>query len=144
MRHPVLLVAALALCACKPAPEMDEPIAPSNPPPAAATPASPPQFSGDLNALGTEPFWAVEIRQTTLKLSRPDAADVVVPNPGPKVEGEKGVWSAPGLVLTLTPGQCSDGMSDRTYPWYAEVTTVDATQKGCATRTQELAEAPKP
>lgn len=143
MRPLVPVFALLLLAACKPAQDADEPIAPSNPPPTPA-PAAPSPFAGDINALGTEPFWAVEVRETTLKLSRPDAADVIVPNPGPRVDGSKAVWPAQGLVLTLTEGQCSDGMSDRTYGWYAEVTTAEMTMKGCAAKTQDLAKQPPP
>lgn len=143
MRPLLPLIAFLALTACKPAPDAEETIAPSNPPPTPA-PAGPSPFAQDINALGTEPFWAVEVRDATLKLTRPDAADVVVPNPGPTVDGAKAVWPGKGLVLTLTEGQCSDGMSDRTYPWYAEVTTASETMKGCATTPKALAEQPRP
>ena len=132
--------ALLALAACNQA--SDQPTETAAPASAPATaPAAPATvgFDGDFNALGTEPFWAVEVRKTGLKLSRPGGADLIVDNPGPKVEGSKAVWAAKGVVLTLTEGDCSDGMSDRIYAYYAEVTTSDATMKGCATRPDALA-----
>lgn len=137
MRAALAGLALLALTACSPAAEAPE----DDPPPAARAPAPAPAanpFEGDINALGTEPFWAVEIRETTLKFTRPDAPDVVVPNPGPRLEPGKAVWPGQGLVLTLTEGQCSDGMSDRTYPWFAELTAGFDMYKGCATRAAEL------
>jgi uncharacterized membrane protein len=126
------LTAVLLLAACKPAAEATKTAATPAPAPVTANADGP--FAGEFNALGTEPFWAVEIREKTLKLSGPDRADLIVPNPGPRVEGLKALWPGKGLVVVLTEGACSDGMSDRTYPYFAEVTTTDATLKGCATR----------
>ena len=141
MRRLVPLLALAAVCACKPAPDVAE----QEPAPAAApAPAATGPFDGEINALGTEPFWAVEIRPGSLKMTRPDAADLVVPNPGPRVEFGKAVWPAQGLVVTLTEGQCSDGMSDRTYPWFAEVVAGIDTYKGCATQAAALAAQPAP
>lgn len=142
MRHLLALAAAIALCACSPSPEAEKSIAPANPPP--APPATPDAFAGDINALGTEPFWAVEVRETTLKLSRPGETDFVAPNPQPKVEGDKASWSGNGLTLTLTEAPCSDGMSDRTYPWTAQAVYAGATLSGCAIKSQDMADAPRP
>lgn len=136
MRAALAVLALLAITGCKPAetPPDDDPAPVTAPAPAPV--ANP--FQGDLNALGTEPFWALEIRETSLKFTRPDAPDVTAPNPGPKLEPGKAVWPAQGLVITLTEGQCSDGMSDRTYPWFAEVTVGIDMYKGCATRASDL------
>jgi uncharacterized membrane protein len=137
MRLAPALLLALGLAACKPAAEEPAP-APPPAPPEAAAPAAPRPIQGDLNALGTEPFWALEIRATTLKFTRPDAPDIVTPNPGPRLDPSKAVWPAQGLVVTLTEGQCSDGMSDRTYPFFAEVTAGIDMFKGCATKASAL------
>jgi len=142
MRHLLVLAAAISLCACSPSPETETSEAPSIPPP--ALPAKPDAFAGDINALGTEPFWAVEVRETTLKFSRPGEADFVAPNPQPKVEGDTASWSSNGLSLTLTATSCSDGMSDRTYPWKAEAVYGGATLIGCAIKAEDLANAPRP
>lgn len=137
MRNFAALSALALLCACgKPAeaPKAALPNAPAVVADATVRTAPPGAFAGDFNALGTEPFWAIEVRPATLKLSRPDAIDLTVANTGPKIDGGKAVWSAPGLTLSLTKGTCSDGMSDRTYPYVAEATIGDATLKGCASQ----------
>ncbi len=85
---------------------------------------------------GTEPFWTL------------------------RVEGEEGVWTTPenqdgerfavnrfagnnglgfsgslggdrSLVATLTPGECSDGMSDRRFPFVATLVLGHETFQGC-------------
>lgn len=84
---------------------------------------------------GTEPFWTF------------------------KVEGDEGVWTTPEspsgtriavkrfagngglgftatldgkpLTATLTPGQCSDGMSDRAFPFVATIALGGETLQGC-------------
>jgi len=48
------------------------------------------------------------------------------------------------IVLRLTPGECSDGMSDRHYPYFAEVGVGKALLKGCAAKPQDLAAQPRP
>lgn len=65
-----------------------------------------------------------------------------------KVEGETGVFDAMGdsqrLVLRLTPGECSDGMSDRRYAYFAEVRVGEHLLKGCAARPRDIAAQPRP
>ena len=64
------------------------------------------------------------------------------------IDGEQGVFDTTAgetrLVLRLTPGECSDGMSDRRYGYLAEVWIDGETLKGCASKTQDLAAQPKP
>ena len=36
------------------------------------------------------------------------------------------------VTLTITPGKCSDGMSDRTYAFTAALTIGDHAMHGCA------------
>jgi len=36
------------------------------------------------------------------------------------------------LQILVTPGSCSDGMSDNTYPWTVERTLGEDTVSGCA------------
>lgn len=131
---PLLTLAfcALALTACRP--EADEPPAPAEPaaaPEPAATPA-PAGFSGDMNVIGTEPFWAVDIRAQALKLQRPDHETIEVANPGPVQEGGSFVWRSGPLTVTLTEATCSDGMSDRVYPYAAAVEVDGEGLSGCA------------
>ena len=144
MRTVLLALAAVALTACQPQapdgsvaqPPADAP-APA-PAPAAALPAA---FQGDLDAHGTEPFWAVKIREGQIEFSTPEA-NIAFPNKGGVVDGGKAVWeSADGprpIKVTLSEqAGCSDGMSDLIYPLAAEVVLGGTTYKGCAVKTAE-------
>lgn len=113
--------------------------APANPTEPASAPTTPQaavnaDFLGPLQAAGTEPFWGLRVGGKELVFSRPGQADVRVANPGPRMEGKSAVWAAPhgALELTLTPGHCSDGMSDRDYPYTAVVVADGQTLSGCA------------
>lgn len=142
----VLAGAVLALSAC------------SNPgeAPPAQTPASaaPVVLGGvdlgqPLRALGTEPFWAVEITPQSLTYSGVDQAGVTVANPGPTVQGTTAVYAAAdtdgaALVVTLIATECSDGMSDRVYPLTARVELGSQKLNGCAASVAFLETQPRP
>jgi uncharacterized membrane protein len=139
----MLAVAALALAACHPTAQDSSgraPTAAADSPPAPVEPDSAPapvqaenaDFAGPLQAAGTEPFWGLSIRPDGMVLTRPDHAAVQAANPGPRLEGKAAVWSSGGLKATLTPTHCSDGMSDRDYPYAATVVAGAETLKGCA------------
>lgn len=144
MRHALLITAALMLAAC------GAPMGSSEdaPPPADAPITVGPDYSGDFDAIGTEPFWAVKVRAASFTLTRPDHPDVTTANPGVRADGEQGVWDGTAgerrLVLRLTPGECTDGMSDRRYGYAAEVWIDGETLRGCAAKTAALAAQPKP
>ena len=109
--------------------------------PASAPPG--PDFSGDFNLVGTEPFWGGRIQDDGLTLTRAGQPDVRAPNPGVHVEGGAGVWSAGALVIRLRSEPCTDGMSDRRYDYRAEATINGQTLSGCAFAPVEL-DAPRP
>ncbi len=107
----------------------------------------------DLNqpvrALGTEPFWGVEITTDTLTYSGLDRPEQTAPNPGPQVQGTTAVYDAETadgttMTLTLIATECSDGMSDRVYPLTASVEIGSETLNGCAQSAAALAAEPKP
>lgn len=144
MRHAFLALAALMLAACQPqAPDgkraeapADAPAPPPEPPP---PPEEPKEFTGDLDAKGTEPFWSLEIRADKLTLKRPEPSkDVAVANPGVVDDGSQAVWSTvaedgKAFIVTLVLDEpCSDGMSELSYPYVAVVTYGDLTYRGCA------------
>jgi uncharacterized membrane protein len=93
--------------------------------------------AGDAwHAFGNEPFWSVEARGGTLVFTTPE--DQV----GVTLQGRR-VPSLVGTVILgkgdggefhfgVTPGECSDGMSDRTYASYATFIYRGQTYKGCA------------
>jgi uncharacterized membrane protein len=110
--------------------------------PASAPPG--PDFSGDFQLVGTEPFWGGRIQDDGLTLSRIGQPDVSAANTGVRVEGDVGVWGVGGLVFRLKPEPCSDGMSDRRYDYRAEVTINGQVLKGCASPPEDLQAQPKP
>ncbi len=90
-----------------------------------------------LRVLGTEPFWAVEITPAGLTYSGVDRPEQKAANPGPALQGTVATWTTETeaktpLVVTLTATDCSDGMSDRTYPLTARVEIGGETLTGCA------------
>ena len=89
-----------------------------------------------VNFSGTEPFWGGEVSGAELRYSTPENIDGEVVaverfagNNGLSFSGELG---GAALDLTVTPGECSDGMSDRTYPFVATLKLGEDTRHGCA------------
>jgi uncharacterized membrane protein len=113
-----------------------------------SSPADSP-IASDLRLLGTEPFWSINISKAnkTATYSRAGEADVVLGYP--KESGADGAnvltsTSPQGdVVMTLRKQDCSDGMSDRTYPWEAEVVFNGEMLKGCAATPEFLARTPQ-
>lgn len=154
MRHAsiaaALLLAAPLLPACQPQAPDGEPAPPpaDAPGPAPATPPANPAAGGmdisqPITALGTEPFWSLKIVGTTLTLTRPDAPDRIFKAPGAALQPGHATWVAKSddgaqLTVTLYASECSDGMSDRKYPWNAEVVLYDRALRGCAVKTAEM------
>lgn len=140
-----VLVLGLTLTACSdPAPTGSE-----------APPAPAQAVLGDidlnqpLRALGTEPFWAVEITPQDLAYTAVDAVEVRASNPGPTIQGTTAVYAAAApdgtaLVVTLIATECSDGMSDRVYPLTARVELGSETLSGCAASVAFLETQPAP
>ena len=150
MLRPIALLTLcfiLAACGETPMGASEEAPAPADAPAAAKGP----DYSGDIDVLGTEPFWNVKIRADSLTLTRPDHVELRNANPGVRLDGEQGVWDSNGikedegrLVVRLTPGVCSDGMSDRVYRFFAEIWVDGETLKGCADHTDQLKAQPAP
>lgn len=133
---PGLAFAALVLAACSQA-------EPSPPPPEEAVPA--PVLAGvdlaqPVRALGTEPFWSVDLTGTEMVYTTPEPPEQRAPQPVPVVQGttvtyETETADGTGLSVTLVATECSDGMSDRTYPLTALVKLGDVDLTGCAAST---------
>lgn len=85
---------------------------------------------------GTEPFWGGEITGSKAQYSTPENQD------GPAFDVERfagnnglaftGQIDGGNFDLTVTPGNCSDGMSDRSYPFTATLKVDDEQRNGCA------------
>jgi len=109
----------------------------------AGPPVGPPSTLGGVNldqplrALGTEPFWAVELRQDALIYSGVDRPEQRAPRPRRIVDADEAVFrgvtgAGTALTVSLTPVTCSDGMSDRIYPLTARVEIGQERLSGCA------------
>ena len=144
----IALMPCLILGSCNPSGDAPpSPTPPADAPPVASPPAdapastpAAPDFAKDINAVGTEPFWAAEIRRGGLKLSGPDRPDLTAPHAGPAIQADGAVWegrAADGspLKVTLAVEPCSDGMSDLAYPYKATVETTGERLLGCAAPT---------
>ena len=144
LRSAAVVCSILLLSACGESPMGASEGASSAPADAPASAPPGPDFSGDFQLVGTEPFWGGRIRSDGLTLSRAGQPDVTAANTGVRVEGDVGAWGLGGLVFKLRAEPCSDGMSDRRYDYRAEVTINGDVLKGCAASPAELASPPKP
>lgn len=139
MRLTVLAVSALILSACS----RDEEPAPAPPAPGPAPVLAGVDLSKPVRALGTEPFWAVELTGPEMVYSGVDRAEQRAPQPKAVIQGTmatfEGVTGAgASLSVMLAATECSDGMSDRTYPLSAIVRIGDETLTGCAASTAAI------
>jgi len=99
-----------------------------------------------LRVLGTEPFWAVEITPAGLTYSGVDRPEQKAANPGPILQGTVATWTTETeagnkLSVTVMSTDCSDGMSDRTYPLTAKVEIGGESLTGCAASSAAIAAA---
>jgi uncharacterized membrane protein len=97
-----------------------------------------PLESMNFAAFGNEPFWAAVDAGDALRLERP-GADALVAKPieSSEVDGAllvKGETGSGTLSLRLTPGFCSDGMSDALYAWNATASFGEQELHGCGFR----------
>ncbi len=85
---------------------------------------------------GTEPFWGGEITGRALIYrtpKNPDGRDIEVePFAGRGGISWSGALDGVPLDLAVTPIACSDGMSDRKYPFTATLQLGGDTRSGCA------------
>lgn len=93
-----------------------------------------------ISAGGTEPFWNLAIAPEAggygAKYSTPDNLDgtqfALSRFAGNNGLGFSGEMEGKSVNLALTPGDCSDGMSDSVYPYTATLLLGDETLYGCA------------
>lgn len=89
-----------------------------------------------LRFTGTEPFWAGEAKANRVTYTTPDdpkGAVIAVE----RFAGRNGVSFSGSLqgqdfVMAVSPGRCSDGMSDRIYPFHVVLRVLGETREGCA------------
>lgn len=122
-------LAALALLAACQSPGADDDDGPT------------PAFDGisaeeTVHFTGTEPFWGGSIANGAALYSTPENADGTS-FPVGRFAGLNGVsfsgtLDGSSFDLMVTPGECSDGMSDRTYPFVATLMLGNEKREGCA------------
>ena len=110
---------------------------PSDAPPAAApSPAATPIVPAKLNALGTEPFWGAAIDGSRLTYTTPDdqAGQSAAVTREERRNGARfsGRLGSAALSLEVTRRSCSDGMSDRVYPFAVVLKLGEDRREGCA------------
>ena len=89
-----------------------------------------------LHFTGTEPFWGGQASGGTLTYTTPEQPD------GQAIAVERfagrgglsfsGTLDGKSLDMTVTPAECSDGMSDRRYPYAAMLRLGNEVRQGCA------------
>lgn len=138
----VLAPMTLGLAACDPhAADSPGPLQPPADAPAVVAPTAA-VFDGEFQLVGTEPFWGLAIKGDRLVLDRPTEPDISAARPAPVIEGASAVWKSESLTVRLTPADCSDGMSERSYAYAATVTVKGITVSGCGDRPEALAAQP--
>lgn len=87
-------------------------------------------------ALGTEPFWNAKVSPGTIVYSTPEnqAGEwiAVAPTADGAVRVFTGTRGGYPFVLRLSQQTCSDGMSDRSYRFAAELKVGGENRQGCA------------
>ena len=94
-------------------------------------------IAGDetIRFTGTEPFWGGKVSGTELTYTTPE-------NPGGETArvsrfagrgglSFSGTLSGEAATLAVTPGECSDGMSDRRYPFLVTLRIGSEVRQGC-------------
>lgn len=89
-----------------------------------------------IRFLGTEPFWGGEAKGTVLTYTTPEN------QAGAKIEvrrfagnsglGLSGTLDGAKFDMVITKGACSDGMSDRSYPYTVTLQIGSEQRLGCA------------
>lgn len=95
-----------------------------------------PAVPARLRATGTEPFWGAVLDGATLTYSTPDfpAGIRITVARRDSATGATftGALDGKPLALTIAPGACSDGMSDRIYSFTAVREIGPEIARGCA------------
>ena len=95
----------------------------------------------ELRFAGTEPFWGGSVVGDRLTYNTPETM------PGSEIAVSRfagrggltfsGTLAGASFDLMITPGECSDGMSDRTYPLVATLQLGQQQLFGCAWRASD-------
>jgi uncharacterized membrane protein len=137
LARPFLLLAALSLAACQPGGGATSAEAEGA---ALPDPGSSEAYDGiasteTLRFTGTEPFWGGEVVGGVLTYTTPDNIDgttiAVERFAGRGGVSFSGRYEDAAFEMAVSPGECSDGMSDRTYPFTVTLQVGDELRNGC-------------
>ncbi|WP_374408196.1 COG3650 family protein [Pelagerythrobacter sp.] len=122
----------LALAACQPGPEGPEGTTRESP--GAAFAAIGPEET--VRFVGTEPFWGGEASGERLlytTVENQEGFEIAVERfAGNNGLGYSGTLEGEAFDMAITPGECSDGMSDRTFPFTVTLKIGAEQRGGCA------------
>lgn len=94
-----------------------------------------------LKLIGTEPFWNMtigpsgggyEARFSTPEGEAPGSPFALQRFAGNNGLGFNGQMNGTNVQIAVTPGKCSDQMSDRAYAYFATIVMGDEMLSGCA------------
>lgn len=103
-------------------------------------PGQVPKFDGIeagevIRFTGTEPFWGGRVEGSMLTYSTPENHDgeviTVTRFAGNHGLGLSGKLGEAAFDMTVTPSECSDGMSDRVYPLTVTLSIGGELREGC-------------
>lgn len=93
-----------------------------------------------ITLVGTEPFWGGTVQGASMTYTTMENQEgwtfPVARFAGRAGIGFTGEMERKPIILTVTQGDCSDGMSDRTYPYTATLKIGDTVRTGCASTQQ--------
>lgn len=88
-----------------------------------------------LQFVGTESFWGGQARGASLTYTTPadpEGTRIAVRRFGGRNGlGLSGSFQGKAFDMTVTPGTCNDGMSDRRFPYTVTLKIGEAVQNGC-------------
>lgn len=100
-----------------------------------------------LHLTGTEPFWGGQVAEGTLTYTTPEnqaGRTIAVERfAGRGGVSFSGTLEGRDIVLTATPSRCSDGMSERTYPFAVMLRIGSDTRAGCGWTDRQPFEGPR-
>ena len=105
---------------------------PPYPQPGYPTPSPPSYPSAErYRAIGTEPFWDLRIGRDLVFTDRGTNFTVSQRAPQPIIGFAGEIYRTPRIEVNITHSNCSDGMSDRTYPDTVHVRVDGRDYRGC-------------
>ena len=91
----------------------------------------PPPPAPPYHAVGTEPFWNLLIDEHNITFVEPERQPITQPTPKVIIGVAGEIYQTQRINVNIVHGQCSDGMSDRTYPDKVQVTVDGRRFEGC-------------